>query len=84
MRARILRSSAPLSILQGSEALPIGTRTWLRTREKGEHEGEEIQQLFAKDGRGSVIVEVLCDSDLCHGAMADEAAIEIARTLHDN
>ena len=81
LRALIARSSAPLLIAPGSEAVPIGDRTWLRLRDQGNNPEEEVQILSARQGTGSLLIKVLCDTEKCHGAMADEAAIQLARTL---
>jgi len=81
LRTRIFRSATPLQLPANAEAMPIGDRTWLRAHEKGEHEGEELLTLTAKEGAGSVQVHVLCDTATCRGELMEQAAIDLARNF---
>lgn len=77
----IARQAQPIAIVEGEDAVHIGSRTWLRRRLKQEND-TDFTQLVAADGQGRLVIELSCRDSFCRGARGDALLEPTARTIH--
>jgi len=78
VEAHLRREERPLQIGPGEDAVRLGERTWLRRR--ASEDGGEQTVYEAADGKGTLVIELICWDAVCRGAAGEAMVAQIART----